>query len=1017
MSMARGKNTISVRIALEGGKDIQEQLQALGQRGEEAFAKLRRAADAMGSPASGFVAGLKELQGQLQSAAKEFKKFGDEMTKTGRYLSTRVTAPIVGLGALSLKMAGDFEQAMNQVAAVSGSTGDQLSELRAKAREMGETTMFSASESANAMSFLAMAGFDANEILGAIPGTLQLAASANMDLARSADIVSNVLTGYNKEISELAHVNDVLVKAFTSANTNLEQLGEALKYAGPIASAAGVDFETTAAALSLMGNAGVQASMAGTSLRGAISRMLNPTNQMRGVMEELGISFTDTNGRLLDFDRIIEQLEPHVEDAGAFMQLFGQRAGPAMAALVSQGSEALRDLDSELRNAGGTAERIGKVQMEGFNGAVRELRSAFEGLMIAIAEAGLIQAMTDLAKQVTSFIRVLSATNPEILRMGTVIAAVVAAVGPLLIGLGLVVKSIGTIAGAAAGLIGLLLRLRANFLIAGVGVSSLTAAFAALVAGAKMAVAGLAGLLGWPALLIAGLVAAAVAIYNYWDEIVDYGGRAWEAIKGAASGAWGFIDNLFSGTAGELWEDLKASASSTWDAIASGASAAGSAISDAFSTIREFGFDGVAQVAARAWDGIASGASLLVDGLRLTFEGLGSALGIVWEGIAAAGRLVWSGIEEAASAAWAVVGAAARRALDGIAQGWGVVSDGAAAAWREVSAGAESLWRGIIAVFERNQGALIAAFDRLFSGMSEGWQKLVDEAQRVRDQIIAPFQQAGDRIRAIWDDTGQAIARAVATLPQIARDVVAEASRAIEGFSDIGTRIEGVFRSLAAAIDQIMNQIARRVEATIRAIEAALARLEARIRRVQAAASAAASASSSSSSSSSGAQTFATGGYVKGPGTTTSDSIPAWLSNNEFVHNAKAVRYYGVDFMRALNAMKIPRDILKKIRGFSGGGLATQKFKSGLPAFSAGGLVDAFNSSLAGLAFDPVRMPSLAPAAHPMANLHPVTLDLGGGRQVEGLYARPDVIDEISREAAQQRLLSLGPAPGWSGSW
>ena len=399
----------------------------------------------LGIDTAAFDRGLEQAQGRLNSIGKSMEDIGKRMQGVGKRLSTWVTAPIVGIGAASLKMAGDFEQAMNQVAALSGATGDQLDALRAKAKELGETTMFSASEAADAMGFLAMAGFDTNEILAAIPGTLQLAASAQMDLGRAADIVSNILTGYGKTTEDLAHVNDVLVKAFTSANTNLEQLGEAMKYAGPVAASAGVQFEEAAAAISLMGNAGIQGSMAGTSLRGALSRILSPTTAATKAMEEAGLSFTDAQGRVIPLADIIEQLGPHAENTGLFMELFGQRAGPAMAALVSQGSAALRDLTAELEDSAGTAQRIGDVQMQGFNGAMREMKSAIEGLMIAIAESGLIEFMADLVRHVTAFVRALSETNPEILKWGTIIAGAAAAVGPLVLGLGTLVAGIGAV--------------------------------------------------------------------------------------------------------------------------------------------------------------------------------------------------------------------------------------------------------------------------------------------------------------------------------------------------------------------------------------------------------------------------------------------------------------------------------------------------------------------------------------------------------------------------------------------
>lgn len=319
-------------------------------------------------------------------------------------------------GSAPISLSADFQTSMNQVSAVSGAVGNDLEALRQQALELGRTTQFTTSQAADAMGFLAMAGFDADQILGAMPGTLQLAASAQMDMARAADVVTNILTGYNKEVSELPHVNDVLVKTFTSANTDLVKLAEAMKYAGPVASAAGVEFEEAAASLALMGNAGIQGSMAGTSLRGAISRILAPTKKVRDIMKEAGLSFSDAGGKLLPLADIIEQLEPHADDAGMFMELFGQRAGPALAALVSQGADAVRELQDELKDSTGTAARIAAIQMQGFNGQMKELESASEGALIAIGDALIpsLGAMTDKITEVILAVTPMLEAYPEL---------------------------------------------------------------------------------------------------------------------------------------------------------------------------------------------------------------------------------------------------------------------------------------------------------------------------------------------------------------------------------------------------------------------------------------------------------------------------------------------------------------------------------------------------------------------------------------------------------------------------
>jgi len=389
----------------------------------------------------------------MQKIQQSFSGMGRKLQSTGRNMSVAITAPLTAFAGLSLKTAGDFEVSMNRVRALSGATGDELQKLEAIARELGASTQFMASDAADAMGFLAMAGMEVNDIMRAMPDTLTLAASAQLDMATAADIVTNVLAGYNMEVSELSHATDVLVKAFTSANTDLQQLAHAMKYAGPIAQAAGVQFEEAAAAMALMGNAGIQGSMAGTSLRGALSRILNPTQQITKAMEKASLKFTDASGRLLPLSEIIQQLEPHANNAGLFMQLFGQRAGPAMAALVTQGSDSVRKLTQELENSGGIAKSVADVQMEGFNGALMRLKSVFEELQIAFANSGLLDFASELADRLTEVIRRISQADSEVLNMTFIFGGFAAAVGPVLIALGTLMTLLGGLTAPIAGIV------------------------------------------------------------------------------------------------------------------------------------------------------------------------------------------------------------------------------------------------------------------------------------------------------------------------------------------------------------------------------------------------------------------------------------------------------------------------------------------------------------------------------------------------------------------------------------
>lgn len=418
----------------------QNQVEIVLKAVDQASRQLRAAQDGLKQLERDGVNATRAVRRSSEDLDRQLRQLGRTVTDVGRTLSVRLTAPIVALGTGALVMAGNFEQAMNRVQALTGATGNEFEQLERAAREFGATTQFSASQVADAMGFMAQAGMSTTDIMESLEGTLRLAASAQLDMGEAADIVTNILSGYRMETEDLDHAVDVLARAFTSANTDLTQLAEAMKYAGPVASSAGVSFEEAAAAIGLMGNAGIQGSMAGTSLRGAITRLLSPTESAADVMRELGLRVTDAQGRLLPLSDIVEQLGPHADNTAAFMDLFGQRAGPAMAALVAQGSDALRDLTSDLEDSGGTAQRIADAQMQGLNGAMRELRSAVEAAGIAIAQSGLIEWAERLARRAADLLRRVADVNPEILRWGTVVAGVAASIGPLLIAVGSVIR-------------------------------------------------------------------------------------------------------------------------------------------------------------------------------------------------------------------------------------------------------------------------------------------------------------------------------------------------------------------------------------------------------------------------------------------------------------------------------------------------------------------------------------------------------------------------------------------------
>lgn len=314
----------------------------------------------------------------------------------------------LAVGKSTIDAASTFEKQMRRVQAVSQATASEYRELSSVAIDLSTKTEHSAMAVAEGMNFMAMAGFKANEIMEAMPSVLQLASAGVMDLGTAADITTNILTGYGMEISELAHANDVLVSAMTGANVDLQMLGESFKYAGPLAKAAGIEFSETAAMIALMGNAGIQGSMAGTSLRQAITNLLNPTKQAREVMDRLGVKTKDANGNLLSMVEILRQLEKSGASASDMMILFGQRAGPAMSALLGQGVDELEKFQQRLEDSEGLAARIEAMmvdtaegQKQIFKNTVNAIRIMFGQDMVPYYRTAIffLQSIADRIKQ------------------------------------------------------------------------------------------------------------------------------------------------------------------------------------------------------------------------------------------------------------------------------------------------------------------------------------------------------------------------------------------------------------------------------------------------------------------------------------------------------------------------------------------------------------------------------------------------------------------------------------------
>jgi TP901 family phage tail tape measure protein len=370
-----------------------------------------------------------------------------------------------------VKTAADFDDSMRKVAAVTGATGDQFDRLRQQAIDLGATTAWSASESAAAMQYLGMAGLDTNEILEATPQMLSLASAGAMDLGAAADIATNVLSGFNLEISDLAHVSDVLAQAAASSNTSVEQLGYAMAYVGPVASSAGLSIEETTAAIQVLSNAGIQGTMAGTALRGALTSLLSPTKQATDILATYGLTAEDVNPEVHSLAEILDTLSSAGLSTADAMALFGDRAGPGMIALLRAGGDGIRDYTAALEDCDGAAQRMAETMEGGVGGSLRELEGAIETLSITFGDL-IADALMPVIEGATSLANWLSSLDEGTQRVIVTTGLLAAATGPVIWGL-------GTLAGSVGQLISLYRTYQASTIAATIATRGFSAAIAA----------------------------------------------------------------------------------------------------------------------------------------------------------------------------------------------------------------------------------------------------------------------------------------------------------------------------------------------------------------------------------------------------------------------------------------------------------------------------------------------------------------------------------------------------------
>ena len=415
-----------------------------------------RATKKMGTESA---AALKQMSGETKKLTDSFKKLddiGNRMMGVGAQL-TAMGAGLTAVAAVPVALAGSFEQNMNRVVAVTAGAGENLDALSQKAKEMGRTTKFTAREAAEGMQLLGMAGLDAKEVVDGIGPSLQLASAGGLQLSQAADIATNVMSGFRLEAQDLQQVVDVLANTAVSANTTVSELGLAMSYAAPAAAAAGVSLETTAAAMGVLADAGIKASRGGTAVRGMLTQLSSQTPKATKALQRLGVEISKNDDGTIDLVKTMRDLRDSNWTLADATAIFNRALGSSAIALA-EGIEKVEELGEANENAAGKGKTLQEQMEKGLFGAFTKLKSAAEGLALAVGEpllkplTKLVEATTKIVSKMAEWAEAHPTLSASIAGIVGVLGILVTVVGTLLLSAGAVVKMIGLMGTGLAGL-------------------------------------------------------------------------------------------------------------------------------------------------------------------------------------------------------------------------------------------------------------------------------------------------------------------------------------------------------------------------------------------------------------------------------------------------------------------------------------------------------------------------------------------------------------------------------------
>lgn len=712
---------------------------------------------------------------KIDVAGQKMEAVGNSIADAGKKMMG-VTTVIGGVGVAAVKTAADFDSAMSQVAAVSGATGKDFDALRNKAREMGAKTKFSATEAAEAMNYMAMAGWKTEDMLSGIEGIMNLAAASGEDLATTSDIVTDALTAFGLSAKDSGHFADILAAASSNANTNVSMMGETFKYCAPIAGALGFSAEDTAEAIGLMANAGIKSSQAGTALRTIMNNLAGDVKISGKAIGDVTIATTNADGSMRDLSDILADCRSafgnltESEKAQAAESLVGKNAMSGFLALMNAGEGDIEKLSSAIDNCDGSAEKMAMTMQDNLAGQLTILKSQLQELAISFGDI-LMPAIRSIVSKLQGFVDKLNGMDEGTKRTIVTIALLVASIGPLLIIIGTAISKIGV---AMQGFVKL-----AN------GVSKL-----------KVTVQGGTGVLGKLGAALGGISAPVLAVVAVIVVLAAAFVHLWktnEGFRDAIIGTWNRIKDTISGFCQGIVDRLNALGFQFTDIV------------DVLKAV----WNGFCQVLAPVFEGVFNNIANILSTVTGVITGiLDVFIGIftgnwsqAWNGIKEIFSSIWNGISSFFSNILNVIKGVADVILGWFGTSWNEV-------WTNIKTFFEGIWNGIATFFT-------TIWETLKNVVTVGIMAIGSILSAAFDIIILPFRFIWENCKEIIISVWDAIKSKVSSVIHAVASVISTVMNTIKTiFTTIWNAIKTVVTTVVNAIKSVVTTVFNAIKST-----------------------------------------------------------------------------------------------------------------------------------------------------------------------------------------------------------